>query len=286
MKYLIFILLLTLSWARANDITSDSSNDSVNDSVSSYFDEGRDFSENPLVSSEIIEFYAYWFKTQEGKIAPLSLQALIPVREGFIAHFTNIGSSRPLYFQILSENPQTLIHASFFQQQKPINQKPKAETTSSGRDFSTQPLTKQEVQNFYMRNPAPNASLTEIKEDETGFILTFTNDSYMSQKIEKRVDKNNPNSLLFTAKGLATTLEDLFPEFKNRNFELSPLSLAEVDDIYKKHGEKISPAIRGSYEGAAYDENQNIRLAFKGGLSGKLFYHIVIPSEPNSLMID
>lgn len=89
------------------------------------------------------------------------------------------------------------------------------------------------------------------------------------------------------AEALSDTILDLFPHFEQRDFQRNPLSLAEVDDIYKSYQGRLSPSVRARYQGAAYDEKQqNIVLTFKGGLSGKLFHHIITPSRPNSLIIE
>ncbi len=92
---------------------------------------------------------------------------------------------------------------------------------------------------------------------------------------------------LTQAEALSDTILDLFPHFEQRDFQRNPLSLAEVDDIYKSYQGRLSPSVRARYQGAAYDEKQqNIILTFKGGLSGKLFHHIITPSRPNSLIIE
>lgn len=294
MRYIFCITLLMISWAKADE------------RLNSYFDAERNFTENPLAASEIIDFYGDWFEHQEGKIKPLNLQALIPVEEGFIAHFSHAQNLQPFYVKISSYEPQSLISSPLFkesekayeepnpdnvslpqsQSQPQAQPEPQPQSQSLERDFSANPLTKEDIQNFYLQNPVKSASITGIKEDSTGFTVTFTNDDNMRIRVDKRIEKNNPNSLLFSQPSLLAPLGDLFPEFNRRNFELSPLSLVEVNAIYKKYGEKISPGMRGSYQGASYDENQNIRLTFKGGLSGKLFHHIVTPSEPNSLIIN
>ncbi len=260
----------------------------ANDSARSYFEEGRSFKENPLKTFEVIQFYQRWLWAEEGQIKDVHLQALIPVENGFIVHFTRQVAPQYFYMKIIAQDPETLINSPILNSRLNKNDKSQAEQVpASQRDFSKQPLTVKEIQRFYVQNPVKGVSIKEIKDMQSHFLVTFVNDSRMNLQSTKKIDKTNPKTLQFEQQLLKAPLLEYFPDFKQRNFELWPLTLAEVDEIYQNYQGRLSPSVRARYQGVAYDEEgENIILSFKGGLSGKLFYHTVIPTEPNSLLIN
>ncbi len=323
----------------------------ANDTVRSYFDERRDFYDNPLKADEVIDFYQKWLRDEDGKIPPLTLQVLIPVNDGFIVHFSRPVAPRYFYMQIIAQDPESLIASPVINsrlkaedrenarlENSPLGQNLAAKTEGQeqpkeAQENAVQPLvpledilsklTQKEEENNEEKatettlaknnkqnnnqakaQPISKPSQPENSTESQENIATSAIPSL--QPLAEDTAQNEPNttveqpaqlSLLPTsqpnveeltqAEALSDTILDLFPHFEQRDFQRNPLSLAEVDDIYKSYQGRLSPSVRARYQGAAYDEKQqNIVLTFKGGLSGKLFHHIITPSRPNSLIIE
>lgn len=252
--------------------------------ITTYFEPNRNFTQNPLTIKEIENFYSHWFAEKQGQIDDIELFSIRPNDNGFDIEFQRLNNKEIFSHNINKQKPETLINSTMLNDE--LNQFEGDLSIFSGRNFYVHPLTAEDIKGFYdYSGQSENTIIQDIIDEGAVYKVTFAQKNNEAITAVKTIDKHNPKSLLNATDPVSGKIVEHYPNYANRDFNLWPLTVDEVDDFFKKYRRLSSHNVRGNYVGAKYNKEKDvIYIQFRGALSQQIFTRKVDPKNPNSML--
>lgn len=252
--------------------------------ITTYFEPNRNFTQNPLTIKEIENFYSHWFAEKQGQIDDIELFSICPNDNGFDIEFQRLNNKEIFSHNINKQKPETLINSTMLNDE--LNQFEGDLSIFSGRNFYVHPLTAEDIKGFYdYSGQSENTIIQDIIDEGAVYKVTFAQKNNEAITAVKTIDKHNPKSLLNATDPVSGKIVEHYPNYANRDFNLWPLTVDEVDDFFKKYRRLSSHNVRGNYVGAKYNKEKDvIYIQFRGALSQQIFTRKVDPKNPNSML--
>ncbi|MFV0321086.1 MAG: hypothetical protein ACK5LE_01740 [Alphaproteobacteria bacterium] len=252
--------------------------------ITTYFEPNRNFVDNPLTITEIEDFYDKWFAEKQGQIDNMELYSILPADDNYNVEFRRLDNKEIFTHHINKQSPQSLISSAMLNDE--LNQYEGDLSIFSGRDFYAHPLTADDIKGFYnYSGQSDHTLITDIADEGVMFRVTFVQKNNEAMQAVKTIDKHDPKSLLNAADPVSGRIVEYYPDYANRDFNLWPLTVDEVDDFFKKYRRLSSHNIRGNYVGAKYNKEKDaIYIQFKGALSQQIFTRKIDPKNPNTML--
>lgn len=252
--------------------------------IAEYFEPNRNFTEYPLNIKDIETFYDRWFFEKQGKSDNIELFSIHPTKDGFDVEFKRLDNQEIFSHKINKQAPESLISSAMLNDE--LNVFEGDLSIFSGRDFYIYPLTIDDIKGFYeYSGQSENTVIKDIIDEGAIYRVTFAQKNNETMQAVKNIDKYNPKSLLNTNNLVSGRIVEYYPDYATRDFNLWPLTVAEVDDFFRKYRRLSSHNIRGNYIGAKYNEKKDvIYIRFKGALSQSIFTRKIDPKNPNTML--